>query len=140
MKYKFNDILWTLLFSWIVIFGTVYANANCHVQGYSRCAGAGDFEITSEGPASGFPYEFQCGTVFSFSPETNELCCRGEFCQSEGKLLTGTHYPKIKKQSDDIVSDFPRPPNKGKALNVIFGRHKTDKTIPIYTLTQSFLC
>ncbi len=139
MKHKFNNILWTILISWIVIFGTVYANANCHDQVYSRCSGT---DSRTVGPSvSGCSYDFQCATVLSFSAGNKELCCRGKFCQSEGKPIAGTKNPLLnQKHSVDFVSNFPRPPNKDKALNIIFGRHKTVRTTPIYTLTQSFLC
>ena len=139
MKKRFNNTFWTILVSCIAVFSTVYANANCHERIYSPCSGPAAFVIPAEGPAGCCAYEAGADLI-AFASGNGEGCCAGRLCISDKKPVAGTQYPNIQGQFTGYSVDSPRPPNGDKALNTVFSRYKTVIPIPIYTLTQSFLC
>jgi len=137
---KLNNIFWTILFSWILIFGSVHANTNCHEQGYNLCFQTGSSVLNTETTVSSCIYKFQDSTIFSAATGKKDFCCKDKVCKSEGQLFLQTQNSNFQKQSVNFVYTHPKFLNKNKALSAVFDHHKTILTISIYTIIQSFLC
>ncbi|MCP4670159.1 MAG: hypothetical protein GY857_02525 [Desulfobacula sp.] len=137
MKNKFNNIFQAALFSWILIFGSVYANTNCNDQRYSICFQTG---LNTETTVSSCISNFQDSTAFSAVAGKKDVCCKDKICKSEGQLFFRTQNSSFQKQSVAFVYTLPKCLNKNRALTAVFDHHKTIQTIPIYTIIQSFLC
>jgi len=140
MKNKLGNLLWAILFSWIIVSGTVYTDTKCRDQGYSLCDQTGSPASKAETSISTCAYSFQYLTIFSFAAEKKDFCCKDRICGSPETLFLRTQNTNFQKQSVNFVYARPMPLNKAKALNPIFVHHKSIQTISIYTITQSFLC
>ena len=140
MKNKLNNIIWAILFSWIIIFGSVYANTNCHDQRLSLCHKTSPLDLKTETSVAACVYNSQDSTVFSSAAGKKDFCCKDKICKSEGQLFLRTQNSNFQKQSLDFVYTHPRFLNKDRALSSIFDHHKTIQTISIYIIIESLLC
>ncbi len=137
---KFNNSLFSILFSWIILFGTVYANPDCCDLVSNLCFNSNSMSSNDEASISNCIYEFQDSTHHIFAAAKEDFCCKNKACEYKGKIFYGNQNSKIQMQFTDYVNTDPTPCNKNKIISLIFNQYKFSQTISIYILTQSFLC
>lgn len=140
MKNKLNNLFYTILFSWIIISGTVYTSTKCLDQGFCPCDQASFLGSNTATSISICAYNSQYSTVFSFAAGKKDFCCKDKTYESEEKVFLRTQNSNFQKQFVNFVHTSPGPLNKERALGPIFDHHETIQTISIYTINQSFLC
>ncbi len=140
MKNKKINIFLAILFSWVIVIGTVCADTKCRDRGYNSCCQAGSLDSKTETYNSISVYDFQYLANFPFAGGKNQFCCKDKNCKSEGKIFLKTQNSSFQNQAVNFVYTHPKPLNKDRASGPVFTHHKTIQTISIYTITQSFLC
>jgi len=138
MKNKFNNSLWLLLFSWMLLSGAVHAT--CPDQGYSLCCQTSLLSPTAQTLTSPCTYpSFQWATG-SFDADKNDYCCKKKGRGSQGVHFLNTQNSNCQNHSLGLAYTGQSPGNKYPIVGSILDLHKSIQTIPIYTLIQSFLC
>ncbi|MDA3915822.1 MAG: hypothetical protein PF690_02490 [Deltaproteobacteria bacterium] len=139
MKEKFKNTLLALLSSVIIIFGSVYANADCHDRVCIPCfqIKSFDFEtVTSVACCETYP---QGAIVFSSATGEKDYCCEDQKCKPNQNQIGKTQNPNYQNQFAPFIVTLSDSAPKFRVLNPIFKHYKALKTIPIYTIIQSFL-
>lgn len=140
MKTIYNNLLWAILFSWIIISGTAYTSTKCDDSGYSLCCINSSLSSKTETVISSCANNFHCWSILSNTSNKKDFCCKKKECTSGGNPFLSIQNPGFQIHFINFVYKGQRPQNNNKALSPIFIQYKTRQSISIYTLTQSFLC
>jgi hypothetical protein len=138
MKNTISNIIWAIIFSWMIIHGTVYATINCHDQKFSSCHRADSPEPQTVTILSGWIYELSMGGCVS--PGNREICCKKAPCTTQSQFLLGSQTPNTEKHYTPFIYPYPEAPSIEPVPGVILKHHPAVQNIPIITITQSFLC
>lgn len=129
-----------MVFSWMIIHGTVYATINCHDQKFSPCYKASTLGSVPQAAVSAWIYKTQSPTAACAPPVNGDFCCKGNPCNPPKDLLLGSQYSNTEMQYSHFVCTFPEPPIGKRVSGSVFRHHFAIQTVSIYTITQSFLC
>ena len=137
---KINNSLLSILFSWIIFFGTVYTNPDCCDLLSNLCFQSNSLTSTDEESIPTCIYEFHDSTHHTFAAAKEDFCCKKKICKHKGEIYYASQNSKVQKQSTDYVNADPIQVHKNKMINLIFDQYEFSQTTSIYILTQSFLC
>ncbi len=140
MKNKLYYLLWVILFSWIIVFGSSLANTRSCDTGFGLCNPVIIMGSGTESSLSPCIYNFQKSISFSDVTCGNDFCCKDKECDSDEDFLFNPQNQPFQKQFVIYVITPPKPLTKDMVANSFFKYHKRLQTTPIYILTQSFLC
>ena len=87
MTKKFNKSLLSILFSWIIFFGTVYANSDCCDLVSNLCFKSNSLSSTDETSISNCIYEFQDSTHHFFAVAKKDFCCKKKYANIKVKFF-----------------------------------------------------
>ena len=137
---KISGILQSVLFSWIVLFGIVYAHPECRNLLSSLCH-QGKFLISTDSTTvSGFPYKPHHASLDIFAAAKDDFCCKVDQCEADGDIFYNVQYPETQKLSVNFIDIIFSPGDKSKRIKQIFDHYRFTQATPIYILKQSFLC
>lgn len=133
---KNKPSVWILLFLGIFLFGAL--RGACADQGYSSCCQTGLLP-TAQTLTSPCTYPSSQWVSDLFDADKNDYCCKKKGCPSRGVHFVNTQNSNYQNHSLGLVLGQP-PGNTDLPAGPILDVHKSIRTIPIYTLIQSFLC
>ena len=140
MKNKNINLFLAILFSWIIVSGTVYADTRCRAQGSDLCCQTFPQGSKTTTSISNYTYDSQSSTILPLAAGKNQFCCKDKICKSEGEFFLRTQNANFQKQAVAFSYNPPEPLNGYRTINPVFAQYKTIQTISIYTITQAFLC
>lgn len=138
MKTKYNNILWSIFFSWIIICGSDYTSIKCDDLEHNSCCITSSLFSKTETIISSYTNNSHCQSILSNISKKKDFCCKKKERTSEVNPFLSTQNSGFQIHSINFVNTSPRPNNR--ALRHVLVENKTRQSVPIYTLTQSFLC
>jgi len=139
MKTICKSVLWSILFSWLIISGTAYTGIKCDDSGCSLCCITSPLSSKTETVISNCANNSHCGPILSETSNKKDSCCKKKERSFEMNPFLIPQNPGFQIHSINFAYTGPRPRNN-RTLRPVFVQYKTRQSIPIYTLTQSFLC
>ncbi len=158
MKKNLYNLIWAILFSWMVILGTTYAGfagIGCGDSGYDPCCKKSHLSPDSVSAISAYGISSHSKSVFFIPASKNsvckylmgknpttkkDFCCKTKACLSEEPRFLNSQHPYFKLQSFCFADIWNKKGNKERTFSLDFDQQGPFQPIPIYTLTQSFLC
>ena len=139
MKTIYNNIFWSILLSWFIISGTDSATTKCDDSGCGPCCITSPLSSKTETVISNCANNSHCWPILSETSNTEDFCCKKKECTLEVNPFLIPQNPGFQIHSINFAYAGPRPRNN-RTLGPVFVQYKTRQSIPIYKLTQSFLC
>ena len=139
MKTIYTQSFWSILFSWIIIFGTAYTNSKCGDSEYSQCCSANSASLQLETDISSCAYTSHYCPLLPDTSHKKDSCCEKKECTSDRVPFLNTQGHNFQTNPIYFTYTSPRHP-LNRTLSTVFDQHKARQSISIYTLIQSLLC
>lgn len=133
---KTNNILQSVIFSWIVFFGIISIHPDCRNLLSKICPQETSVSLNS--PLSA--WSFSKKQFHSFTTDRNETCCEEKQTDEKGALLSSGQYPEVDKQAWSSINKNFFPYDKNKKLQIVTNQKPSQNNTSIYLFTQFFLC
>jgi len=133
---KTNNILKSLIFSWIVFFGIISIHPDCRNLLSKLCPQETSVSLDSQLSV----WSFSKKQFHSFAADRNGTCCKEKQTDEKGALFSSGQYPEISKQASNAIINKFFPYGKNRKLQIITNQKPSQKNISINIFTQFFLC